>query len=135
VPDEPQRDSGTESAADETDESVDSGSDVPEAENLINKGFWHVPETQKTDVPEIGDGDVPETEIANVPEVRPGWRIEVTNGGIYWIWRRGSHANRDSNRGGRFGTLSQERQEQYEQNKRIEHNRKEQAKGRRAKSG
>ena len=45
-----------------------------------------------------------------------GWRIEVTGGGKYWQWRRGSGKRRESRYGGKFRELSPERQAAYRQN-------------------
>jgi hypothetical protein len=45
-----------------------------------------------------------------------GWRIEVTGGGKYWQWRRGSGKNRQSRYGGKFRDLSEARKEAYRKN-------------------
>jgi hypothetical protein len=45
------------------------------------------------------------------------WRIEVTNSGRNFNWRKGSGSSRVGRYGGLFGTLSEERQAQYERNK------------------
>ena len=70
-------------------------------------------------------GEIPAAELPALPEVAStelpalaaGWRIEVTRRGRYWQWRRGSLQNRQSRYGGRFDTLSAERQARYEFNK------------------
>lgn len=120
-------------AVNEVDGDV-SGTLTEDAENPANFPFWHVPETiaarARNDVPESTGDDVPEGEAATVPELGAGWRIEVTNRGIYWQWRKGSHSNRLSRKGGKFQSLSEERKQAYEQNRRDDHNRKQQAKGR-----
>lgn len=46
------------------------------------------------------------------------WRIEVTNNGKNWNWRKGSGSNRVGRYGGIFGLLSEERKDQYVVNKR-----------------
>lgn len=47
------------------------------------------------------------------------WRIEVTRNGKYWQWRSGAGKARRSRYGGRFATLTAERQAQYWQNRRT----------------
>jgi len=47
----------------------------------------------------------------------PDWRIEVLKRGRFWMWRRGSHQNRQAKYGGKFSLLSDERKRQYEHNK------------------
>ncbi len=51
-------------------------------------------------------------------EVVGGWRIEVTQRGQFWNWRRGSGKGREAKYGGKFRILSEERKAQYEQRKR-----------------
>lgn len=120
-----------------------SGTSGEATENPANFPFWHVPEENaaraRNDVPEVANDDVPEDETTNVPELGAGWRIEVTNRGLYWQWRKGSHGNRVSRKGGKFQALSEERKNAYDNNRRQDHNRKQQAtlrggqaKGRRA---
>lgn len=63
---------------------------------------------------EAGDSG---TVSENVPEIkRGGWRVEITNKGRYWTWRKGRARKRQSARGGRFSALSDERQRQYYDN-------------------
>lgn len=45
------------------------------------------------------------------------WRIEVTNNGRNFNWRKGSGKERVGRYGGLFGSLSEERQQAYERNK------------------
>lgn len=45
------------------------------------------------------------------------WRIEVTNSGKNFNWRKGSGSGRVGRYGGLFGNLSEERQQAYERNK------------------
>lgn len=120
--------------ADDSDGNDVSGTLTGDAENPANFPFWHVPETDaaraRNDVPESTGDDVPESEAATVPELGAGWRIEVTNRGLYWQWRKGSHGNRVSRKGGKFQALSEERKKAYDNNRQQDHNRKRQAKGR-----
>ena len=72
-------------------------------------------------VPVIAIEDVPALAIEDVPVIeRAGtldWRIEVLRRGKFWQWRTGRAENRKSRYGGKFATLSPERQKRYEQNK------------------
>ncbi len=87
-----------------------------------------VQDEQKTDLPLFiatsGNGDVftgatDFTPLASLDATTAlTWRIEVTNGGKNWNWRRGSGSARVGRYGGIFGLLSHERQTQYERNKR-----------------
>jgi len=49
--------------------------------------------------------------------IAAGWRVEVTNRGKYWLWRRGSGSHRESRYGGYFEHLPPEQQTAYERNK------------------
>jgi hypothetical protein len=53
-----------------------------------------------------------------------GWRIEVMRRGKYWQSRRGRGKNRESRYGGKFSTLSAERQAEYYVNKQRYHERR-----------
>jgi hypothetical protein len=53
-----------------------------------------------------------------------GWRIEVVRRGKYWQSRRGRGKNRESRYGGKFSTLSEERQAQYYVNRQRYHERR-----------
>lgn len=46
-----------------------------------------------------------------------GWRVEVTNNGRYYTWRRGRGKNRESRTGGKFSDLSADRQAAYYKNR------------------
>lgn len=105
-----------------TGEKPDSGTcqnasdEVPESD---------VPEESVVPVADVPEGDVPELDdVADVPETAKGWRIEVTNNGRYYQWRKGSHGNRQTKKGGKFSQLDEARKESYERNKEAYHNRR-----------
>ena len=52
------------------------------------------------------------------------WRIEVTNTGQNWNWRKGSGKNRTGRYGGVFKQLSDERKAAYEHNRKLHHQRR-----------
>jgi len=58
------------------------------------------------------------------PFINLGWRIEVTNGGRNWNWRKGSRDERTGRYGGVFAALSEERKQAYEHNKQQHHARR-----------
>jgi hypothetical protein len=62
--------------------------------------------------------NVPDDVPDDVPDKRVGWRVEVTRGGKYWHFRRGSHRNRQTLPGGKFESLSEERKQAYYDNAR-----------------
>jgi hypothetical protein len=85
----------------------------------------NVPEHSDVPVDDVPEGDVPELDdVADVPEVGKGWRIEVTNNGRYYQWRKGSHGNRQTKKGGKFSQLDEARKESYERNKEAYQNRR-----------
>lgn len=64
-------------------------------------------------------GDVPSVEIDTA-----GWRTEVLARGRYWQWRKGRNGNRVGKYGGRFADLPEDRQHEYQRNKRKRAHRK-----------
>lgn len=86
-------------------------SDVPELYSATKN------DEPETGVPELGDA-------GDVPEVAKGWRVEVTHNGRYYHWRKGSHANRQTKKGGRFEQLSAQQKASYERNRQAYHNRR-----------
>jgi hypothetical protein len=52
-----------------------------------------------------------------------GWRVEVTHRGKYYFWRRGWGRTRESQTGGKFAALPQERQAAYRKNAERRRNR------------
>lgn len=70
--------------------------------------------------------DLPATALPatqqDLPAMAQGWRTEMTHGGRYWQWRRGSGFNRESRYGGKAEDLWAswpERKQSYERNKRT----------------
>lgn len=100
----------------------------------IQTAPWHVPQPPvarasdppgtfadiTADITEDPSGGATD-DIADQPLRAPGWRIEVLGAGARYIWRRGSHHKRVSAPGGPFMELTDERKQQYEQNRQRYH--------------
>jgi len=76
----------------------------------------------------------PEQSARQVARVRAQWRVEVTENGRYWTWRRGSGKKRDYMYGGKFETLDELRRVEYGVNREIHHARRQAAAARREQS-
>ncbi len=62
-------------------------------------------------------------ERAEALELDTAWRKEVTHGGKYWQWRERKHKGK-TRYGGKFADLSEARQAEYQENRRIHHARR-----------
>ena len=64
-------------------------------------------------------------------QFKSDWRIEITGRGRYWIFRRGSHARRQSVYGGKFSELTDPiRKAEYVINREVYHERRKAAENR-----
>jgi hypothetical protein len=78
--------------------------------------------------PNLPHSDDLNIDFDNIPDLPQftnlGWRIEVTNRGRNWNWRKGARESRSGRYGGVFATLSEERKQAYEHNKQQHHARR-----------